>query len=136
VCAATASPFTTPVVLVTTDGGLTWRTRTIAAKGIRLANLSEADCASATTCWVTGTQARQVAIGNSHFDDFALIAGTTNGGSTWSAVPISVPANLSNSEAQSYEGVGPLSCPAVNACLAFGVPLAGSPTTLIFRLVG
>jgi hypothetical protein len=134
ICATVGSPFTTPDVLVTTDGGRTWHVWKLAGDvpGPRLSGVA---CPTASTCWATGSDAIPKVVGNSHNGNSALIIGTTNGGRTWSPVSLAVPTNAPDYDGQSYLQVGPITCPGENACLALGVTAQGSPNAPVYRLL-
>jgi hypothetical protein len=134
ICATVGSPFTTPDVLVTTDGGKTWHVWKLAGD-VPGPKLSGVACPTASTCWATGSDAIPRVVGNSHNGNSALIIGTTNGGRTWSPVSLAVPTNAPDYDGQSYLQVGPITCPRENACLALGVTAQGSPNAPVYRLL-
>jgi photosystem II stability/assembly factor-like uncharacterized protein len=97
-------------VVTTIDGGATWRVRPFPTD-VPLPMMSGVSCASNTVCWVPGTEAVPVVIGNVHDGGSAVMLGTTDGGSTWKKVTFTVPPGAPNPYGQSYMAIGALSCP-------------------------
>lgn len=94
------------VILGTTDGGRTWRTRYETSAG----GLSDISCPSATTCFLT--------VGDS-------ILSTSDGGSTWSQKSLG---------ATTY-GVGGIDCPTTTVCFAVG-SMQDSTAALVYTTDG
>ncbi len=134
-CAALSSLDATPVFLTTSDGGATWQSQAFPGD-VPQPLMAGVACSSASDCWVAGSEAVTVTIGNTTDGDSAVILGTTDGGLSWSKVTFTVPPGAPNYEGQSYQGIGPISCPTENACIALGETARGAPETPVYTIAG
>lgn len=118
----------------TSDGGLTW-TPDALPSNVPDPSLGDIACASATTCWASGSEAVLQKVGTALDGGSPVLLGTTDGGTTWSKVVFSVPAGAPNPYGQSYLSMGDLECPQPNACIALGAAAQSSPTAPVYRFV-
>jgi photosystem II stability/assembly factor-like uncharacterized protein len=118
-------------IAVTKDGGISWTSRTLPSE-VPDPQLGAISCPSATTCWLSGSEAVPIVIGNVHDGGSAVILGTHDGGARWQKVTFSVPPGAPNYYGQSYLSMGPISCPTADACVAIGAVAQGSKTTPIY----
>jgi hypothetical protein len=81
------------------------------------------DHATANEYWAAGS------------DSSAVLLGTTDGGSIWSKVTFIAPKGAPNLEHQSFLGIGGVTCPWVNDCMALGATAQGSPTAPVYSPV-
>jgi hypothetical protein len=121
-------------IAATTNGGLTWTPEALPAN-VPEPSLSNLACASSSVCWVSGSEAVPITVGNASDGGSAVLLGTTDGGTTWSKVTFAVPKNAPNYEGQSYQAIGSISCPLPTACIAFGEVAQGSPSTPVYTLM-
>jgi hypothetical protein len=121
-------------VVITTDGGATWQLRPLPTN-IPLPQLGSLACATATVCWLGGSEAVPVTIGNVQNGGSPVLLGTTDGGSTWTKVTFIVPPGTPNYDSQSFLSMGPISCPSPDACVALGSVAQGSPSTPVYSFV-
>jgi hypothetical protein len=121
-------------IMSTTDGGNTWTPEQLPASvpGPDLLGLS---CPTDNDCWASGSDqnVQQVPGGSNNTE--SVLLGTTNGGATWSTVTFSVPAGTPSFQSAFGDGIGRISCPTVNVCMASGVGMADSVSLPFYRLV-
>jgi hypothetical protein len=123
---------TVSAVAVSSDGGANWKMSPLPST-IPEPQLFSISCASATTCWSAGQEAVPLVIGNVHDNGSPVVAGTTDGGATWTKATFTIPAGAPNYLGQSYLGIGDISCPSTSTCLALGITAQGAPSTPIYR---
>ena len=90
-----------PVIVVTTDGGVTWTSERMPGGVDSLVGVA---CPSAAVCWAVGSSGSAFSSGPS------VLLQSTDGGATWGAVPVPAPAN----------GLDAISCGTVTTCTAVG----------------
>jgi hypothetical protein len=130
-CTTSSSELVSGVV-VTSDGGRTWRSRSLPAD-VPLPQLMSISCASSTVCWLAGQEAVPIQIGNTFDGGSSVILGTRDAGNTWQKVTFTVPPGAPNYYGQSYLSMGPISCPTTRACVAIGAVAQGAKSTPIYR---
>jgi hypothetical protein len=107
-------------IVSTTDGGNTWTPEQLPASVVApvLRGLS---CPTVNDCWASGYDENVRGI-----PDQSVLLGTTDGGSTWSTVTFSGPSFP--------DGIGRISCPTANICVANGVGEADATSLPFYRL--
>lgn len=121
-------------VASTSDGGRTWTPDPLPAHVPR-PQLGSITCATATQCWVAGSEAVPEHVGTARNMSSPVLLGTIDGGATWSKVAFAVPAGAPDAYGQSYLAIGNIDCPAANACVALGGAAQSAPTAPVYRLV-
>jgi hypothetical protein len=121
-------------VIATSDGGVTWQTRTFPAS-IPLPTMTGLYCSSSNDCWATGSEAVPQVIGNLHDGGSSVILQTTDGGLTWSKTTFAVPAGAPNPYGQSFTTIDSISCPTPNMCIALGGSAQSAKTTPVYSYV-
>lgn len=117
----------------TVDGGHSWAPDQLPADTPQ-PMLNGLSCPTVSECWASGSDAVPEQIGNAHNGGSSMLLGTTDGGSSWSKVTFSVPNGAPNYDGQSYLGIGFITCPTSNVCVANGSTAQGSPTAPIYSL--
>ncbi|MGH9304293.1 MAG: hypothetical protein ACRDZ5_07780 [Acidimicrobiales bacterium] len=121
-------------IVSTNDGGLTW-TPDALPSNVPQPSISDIACASATTCWASGSEAVLQRIGSAVDAGSRVLLGTTDGGQTWSKVVFSVPAGAPNPYGQSYLSIGDLECPQTTACIALGDAAQSASVAPVYSFV-
>lgn len=117
-------------ILSTSDGGATWQAKSLPAS-VPQPQLDAVACSAPETCWATGTEA--VPSGNS--PGSPVLLGTTNGGTSWTAATVAVPANAPNDQGgDAYMAVGSISCPSPAVCVALGIVDQGARFAPVYRM--
>jgi hypothetical protein len=129
---STSPTFGISSVVVTSNGGATWETRTL-PDDVPLPQLASLSCASAMVCWAGGQESVPQVIGNVHDEGSPVMVGTNDGGAAWSKATFAIPPDAPNYLGQSFLTVGDISCPDTSGCLALGVAAQSAPTTPIYR---
>jgi hypothetical protein len=122
-------------VITTSDGGVTWQSRTFPAS-IPLPTMSGLYCPSSNDCWATGSEAVPQIIGKLHDGGSSVILQTTDGGLTWSKTTFAVPPGAPNPYGQSFTSIDSISCPTPNICVALGGSAQSAKTTPVYSYVG
>jgi hypothetical protein len=107
-------------IVSTTDGGNTWTPEQLPASVVApvLRGLS---CPTDNDCWASGYDENVQGV-----PDQSVLLGTTDGGSTWSTVTFNGPSFP--------DGIGRISCPTANVCMANGVGMADAASLPFYRL--
>jgi hypothetical protein len=121
-------------IMSTTDGGNTWTPEQLPASvpGPDLLGLS---CPTDNECWASGIDENAQKIPGGADPGRSILLGTTDGGATWSTVTFSVPAGTPSFQSAFGDGIGSISCPTANVCVANGVGMADSASLPLYRLV-
>jgi hypothetical protein len=121
-------------IAASTDGGLTWTPEPLPAN-VPDPQLDGVSCASATECWVAGSELVAKNVGGGSNASSSVLLGTTDGGAAWSKVVFTVPTGAPDAYGQSYLSIGDVDCPAQGACIALGVVAQSSPTAPVYSFV-
>lgn len=121
-------------IATTTNGGMTWTIEPLPAS-VPLPTFTGLSCPSDTECWAAGSDAVPQKIGNVMNEGSSVLLGTTDGGASWSPVSFTVPTGSPNYLGQEYLGIGPISCPSSNVCMALGAGAQSSPSVPVYSLV-
>jgi photosystem II stability/assembly factor-like uncharacterized protein len=118
----------------TTDGGNTWTPEQLPAS-VQAPSLLGLSCPTDNDCWASGSGRNvQQVPGGSDLGE-SIILGTTDGGSTWSTVTFNVPSGTPSFRVAFEDGIGRISCPTANVCVANGVGMADTYSLPLYRLV-
>ncbi len=129
---STASANLVTGVATTANFGLTWQMRPLPSD-VPQPELTNVACATASTCWLTGSEAVPEQIGQTSDGGSSVILGTADSGATWTKVTFEVPPGAPNYYGQSYLSIGSISCPTANACIALGVTAQGAKSAPVYR---
>jgi hypothetical protein len=129
-------PPQTPVsdIVSTTDGGNTWSSEQLPAN-VQAPSIYGLSCPTDNECWASGYDENVQRVPGGSNPGTSVLLGTINGGSTWSTVTFNVPAGTPSFESAFGDGIGRISCPAANVCVANGVGMADATSLPFYRLV-
>jgi photosystem II stability/assembly factor-like uncharacterized protein len=124
------------VIGFSADGGRSWTIRKL-PKNIPGPFLHSLACPTAQVCYAAGQEDIPQKVGTDNDAGSAVIAVTRDGGQTWQPVRFAIPANVPTSMAATLDDIGEIQCPQVNACVATGVYLQGSMSSVpVYTLRG
>jgi hypothetical protein len=120
-------------IMTTTDGGNTWTPEEFPSSA-PAPNLYGLSCPTINDCWASGYDqtVQQVPGGSDSIE--SVLLGTTDGGTTWSPVTFNVPAGPQSFESAFGDGIGRISCPTANVCVASGIGMADAASLPFYRL--
>jgi len=120
-------------IMSTTDGGNTWTPEQFPAN-VQAPNIYGLSCPTDNECWASGydNTAQQVPGGTSNGE--SILLGTTDGGAAWSTVTFNAPPGTPSFESAFGDGIGRISCPTANVCVANGVGIADAASLPFYRL--
>jgi photosystem II stability/assembly factor-like uncharacterized protein len=120
-------------IMSTTDGGTTWTPEQLPAS-VQAPDIYGLSCPTDNECWASGRDdtPQQVPGGTSNGE--SILLGTTDGGATWSTVTFNVPPGTPSFQSAFGDGIGRISCPTANVCLANGVGMADAASLPFYRL--
>jgi hypothetical protein len=121
-------------IVSTTDGGNTWTPEQLPAS-VQAPRIYGLSCPTDIDCWASGggRNVQQVPGGSDPGE--SIILGTTDGGSTWSTVTFNVPSGTPSFQVAFEDGIGRISCPTANVCVANGVGMADAASLPFYRIV-
>jgi hypothetical protein len=120
-------------IVSTTNGGNTWTPEQLPASvpGPDLRGLS---CPTDNDCWASGSDENVQQVPGGADNSESVLLGTTDGGATWSTVTFSVPSGTPSFQSAFGDGIGSISCPTANVCMANGVGIVDSASLPFYRL--
>jgi hypothetical protein len=120
-------------IMSTTDGGNTWTPEQLPAS-VPAPNLYGLSCPTDNECWASGYDENVQQVPGGANSTESVLLGTTDGGSTWSTVTFNVPSGTPSFQSAFGDGIGRISCPTANVCVATGVGMADSASLPFYRL--
>jgi|GEM_PF-1250595 len=121
-------------IVSTTDGGNTWSPEQLPSS-VPAPVLYGLSCPTNNECWASGYDANVQRVPGGANPTESVLLGTIDGGSTWSTVTFNVPPGTPNFESAFGDGIGRISCPTANVCVANGVGIADAASLPFYRLV-
>ena len=120
-------------IMSTTDGGNTWTPEQLPAN-VQAPTLGGLSCPTDNDCWASGFDENVQRVPGGTENTESVLLGTTDGGATWSTVTFNVPPGTSSFQTALSDGIGRISCPTANVCLANGVGMADAASLPFYRL--
>ena len=121
-------------IVSTTDGGNTWTPEQLPAS-VQAPRIYGLSCPTDIDCWASGSGRNIQQVPGGSDPGESIILGTTDGGSTWSTVTFNVPSGTPSFQVAFEDGIGRISCPIANVCVANGVGMADAASLPFYRLV-